>query len=91
VTARPRGAGELRVYRSGRRLIAWCPNGPGCKGGPRGKQTIEITLDAPGKYQIIMVDGVTMAPFDEATDANAYLEAARAANAHIVYRAIDVH
>jgi hypothetical protein len=91
VTARPGDTGELRVYRSGRTLVARCPNGPGCKGGSRGEQTLEITLDAPVQYQVILVDGVSMAPSDEAMDANAYLEAARAANAHsIVYRTIDV-
>jgi hypothetical protein len=81
VTARPREAGDLRVYRSDGTLLARCPRGPGCKQDSHGVQTIELTLDAPDQYQVILVDGVSDAPPDGAIDA--YLDAARAAHARI--------
>lgn len=90
VTARPREAGDLRVYRSDGVLIARCPRGPGCRAGSHDVQTIEITLDAPGRYQVILVDGVSDAPPDGAIDA--YLDAARAAHARItIHRPVDIH
>lgn len=89
VTARPREVGDLRVYRSDGMLVARCPNGPGCRNGSREEQTIEITLDAPVQYQVILVDGGNALP-DGAMDA--YVDAARAANARIImYPPIDVH
>lgn len=92
VTARPREAGDLRVYRSGRTLVARCPNDPRCRSGAHGELTIEIPLDAPVPYQVILVDGANIAPSEGATDVNVYLEAARTANARsIAYRTIDVH
>jgi hypothetical protein len=90
VTARPRDAGDLRVYRADGMLVARCPNGPGCRGEAHGAQIIAITLDAPVQYQVILVDGVSDAPPDAAMDV--YLGAARAANARIIpYPPIDVH
>jgi hypothetical protein len=90
ITARPREAGDLRVYRSDGALVGRCPHGPGCKAGAHGVQTIDITLDAPVQYQVILVDGVSDAPPDGSIDA--YLAAARAANARvIIYQPIDVH
>jgi len=90
VTARPREIGDLRVYRSDGVLVARCPNGPGCTGGSRGAQTIEITLDAPMQYQVILVDGTNAAPPDGTLDV--YLEAARAMKARVtLYPLIDVH
>jgi hypothetical protein len=90
VTARPRDAGDLRVYRADGTLVARCPNGPGCRGEAHGAQIIDIPLDAPGQYQVILVDGVSDAPPDAAMDV--YLAAARAANARMIpYPPIDVH
>jgi hypothetical protein len=90
VTARPREAGDLRVYRSDGALVARCPDGPGCRGGSDGAQTLEITLDAPVQYQVILVDGVSAALPDGAMDA--YVSAASAANARIIVCSpIDVH
>lgn len=90
VTARPREAGDLRVYRSDGTLVARCPNGPGCRSGSDGAQAIEITLDAPMQYQVILVDGVSDALPDGGMDA--YVSAASAANARIiVHEPIDVH
>ncbi len=90
VTARPHGAGDLRVYRSDGLLAARCPNGPGCTSGSREEQTIEITLDAPLQYQVILVDGANDAPPDATVDV--YLEAARAMKARITRPSpIDVH
>jgi len=90
ITAHPREAGDLRVYRSDGALVGRCPHGPGCKAGARGAQTIDITLDAPVQYQVILVDGVSNTPPDGPIDV--YLAAARAANARItIYKPIDVH
>jgi len=90
VTAQPRMAGDLRVYRSDGLLVARCPNGPGCTGGSRREQTIEITLDAPLQYQVILVDGTNDVPPDGTMDQ--YLEAARAMKARVTrYPPIDVH
>ena len=91
VTARPHGAGDLRIYRSDDgKLVARCPNGPGCRGGSHGAQTIDIRLDAPVPYQVILVDGVTEALPDG--DMDGYLRAASAANADVIrYPPIDVH
>jgi hypothetical protein len=85
VTARPREIGDLRVYRrSDGTLVARCPRGPGCMAESAGAQTIEITLDAPGQYQVILVDGLGDALPDGAMDA--YLEAANAMNARVTGR-----
>jgi hypothetical protein len=90
VTARPRELGDLRVYRSDGALIARCPNGPGCRGRSHGVQTIEITLDAPVPYRVILVDGASHASPDAAMDG--YLKAARAAHARItLHPPIQVH
>jgi hypothetical protein len=89
VTARPRKAGNLRVYRSDGRLIARCPNGPGCRAGSHGEQTIEITLDAPARYDVILVDDVSDALPDGAKDV--YVDAANAARACVIKHSIDVH
>jgi hypothetical protein len=90
VTARPRGVGDLRVYRSDGMLVARCPGGPGCRVGSPGAQTIDITLDAPVQYRVILVDGVSDVPPDAAMDV--YMGAARAANARMIpYPPIDVH
>ena len=90
VTARPQTVGDLRVYRSDGPLVARCPNGPGCRSGSRGEQTIEITLDAPVQYQVILVDGTNDAPPDGLIDV--YLEAAYAVKARVIrYPPISVH
>lgn len=89
VTARPHESADLRVYRSEGTLLARCPGGRGCIASPAGGYTIEVTLDAPGQYQVILVVGAIQATPGDTMDA--YLEAARAANARIVtYQPIDV-
>lgn len=91
VTARPRGTGDLRVYRADGVLVAKCPRGPGCRLPVRDdEQTIEITFDAPVKYLVILVvDAGVMLP---ESSKDAYLEAARAAGARIIApEPIDVH
>lgn len=90
VTARPREVGDLRVYRSDGVLIARCPHGPGCSRGSHGAQTIEVTLDAPVLYRVILVDGASPASPDGSMDG--YLEAARAAHARITqHKPVEVH
>jgi hypothetical protein len=88
--AQPRGAGDLRVFRSGGTLVAKCPGGPGCSASAHGEQLIEITLDAPVQYQVVLVVGMSNASLDGTMDA--YLDAARAAHARILmYQPIDAH
>jgi hypothetical protein len=88
VTARPHGPAELRVYRSDGTLVARCPDGPGCRTLDHGELAIEIRLDAPVPYQVILVVGVTALPDGTM---NAYLDAANAAHADIVtYPLIEV-
>jgi hypothetical protein len=90
ITARPRKAGDLRVYRSDGKLLARCPNGAGCRAGSHGQQIIVITLDAPAQYKVILVDDVSDALPDGAMDV--YIDAAGAANARVTkYPPIDVH
>lgn len=89
VTARPRGAGDLRVFRSDGTLVARCPDGPACRASVHGDYTIEVTLDVPVHYQVILVIGMGNAFHDGTMDA--YLDAARLAQARIVtYPRIDV-
>ena len=90
VTARLSGSGDLRVFRADGTLVARCPDGPGCGPPTHGEYAIEVNLDAPIRYQVILVDGMPGAPLDRAM--SAYLDAAHAANARVVtYEPIDVH
>lgn len=89
IRARPRGTGDLRVYRADGVLVARCPDGPGCITA-HGEHAIDVRLDAPVQYHVILVDGLTGDLPGQTMDA--YLDAARAANARIVtYPPIDVH
>jgi hypothetical protein len=88
--AQPGHAGDLRVFRAGGALMARCPDGPACTASGHGEYAIEIALDAPVRYQVILVIGMIDAPPGETMDA--YLDRARAASAHIIlYPPIDVH
>jgi hypothetical protein len=90
VRARPPEPAELRVYRSGNTLVARCPDGPGCTAAAHGKYAIEIALDAPVQYHVLLVVGA-MAPSLAGT-MDAYIDAARTANARIItHEPIDVH
>jgi hypothetical protein len=90
IKARPNGAGDLRVFRSGGTLVARCPDGPGCGASTQGEYALEITLDAPVRYQVILVVGMVTAPLGGTM--SAYLDAARAVNARIImHQPIDVH
>jgi hypothetical protein len=88
VRARPRGASELRVYRDGA-LVARCPGGPGCRSSADGEHILELRLDAPVQYQVILVIGNTGDLPDQTM--SSYLEAARAKHARIHTKQIDVH
>jgi hypothetical protein len=58
VEAHPRDAAELRVYRLDGSLVARCPSGPGCARAAPGELLIEGTLDAPGRYRVVLFVGV---------------------------------
>lgn len=90
VTARPDGPADLRVYRSNGTLVARCPNGPACRTQDPGELTIEVTLDVPDQYHVVLVVG--MAGALPVGTMDAYLDAATSAGARVVPpRLIDVH
>lgn len=94
IRARPRGAGELRsaselrVYRADGALVARCPEGPGCTAAAPGEHALEVTLDAPVQYYVVLAVGVADRLPDEPM--NAYLDAARAAHVRTTHQVIDV-
>jgi len=57
VTAWADSDSELRVYRNGFALLAHCPGDSRCAspGGARNEQRLELSLDVPGDYDIILV------------------------------------
>jgi hypothetical protein len=81
VTARTSGLTDLRVYRSDGKLVARCPDGPGCRTPLQGEYTIDVELDAPVEYRVILAVGMSDATV---TEKDAYLEAARVAKARVV-------
>lgn len=83
VTARLADAGAMRVYRDDRVLVAECPRDPACTSRTTGKLTtheLDLALDAPGRYQIVLVVGDAPAATGRIGDD---LAAARAAGATI--------
>jgi hypothetical protein len=93
VTARPRaGIGDLRIYLPNGTLVARCPRGPACSIS-NGREVIDITLEKPVQYQVILAVMAADAAHELPGDAmQAYLDAARAANARIILSPpIDVH
>lgn len=96
VDARPSGAADLRVFRSSGELVARCPSGPACTSSGS-ELRIELILDAPGRYHVILAAGLKR-PLPETgmgagTDArmDAYIDAARAADARITVREVEAH
>jgi hypothetical protein len=94
VEARPQGGlGDLRVFQANGIPVAKCPNGPGCRFVSGGHYVIDLTLDKPVQYQVILVvgDGAALSKLPDGA-MSGYLTAAGAANLRItVYRTIDVH
>lgn len=89
ITATPRGQGDLRVYRPDGKLVAKCPGGPSCTSAAQGQYTLDVPLDAPVHYRVILVVGRSDAPVGATMDE--FLDAARVANARIIsYPSIDV-
>ena len=85
-----RATSELRVYRAGGALVGRCPGGPGCTVTPGGELVLEVALDAPVAYRVLFVTGLVQPLAGETLEA--YLAAARAANARIVTpEPIEVH
>ncbi len=88
VGARPSGSADLRVFRSSGELVARCPGGPACTGSGS-ELHIELVLDAPGRYHVILTAGLNQ-PLPE-TGMEAYIDAARAAGAHLTVREVEAH
>jgi hypothetical protein len=89
IRARPRGAGELRVYRADGPLVARCPGAANCSTSADGEHSMEVTLDAPGQYHVLLVIG--MSGDSPGGTMNDYLQATRTANARVVlHPPIDV-
>lgn len=59
VSGRLLEAGDLRVFRADGTPVGRCPGGPGCKLGPDGARTLEVVLDRPTEYRLILVTGTT--------------------------------
>lgn len=93
VKAKPRGRGEVRVFRSDGTEVGRCPGSPTCAMSADGQLTLEVSLDSPVQYRAIFVVGVEPAALaPPGASMNAYLEAARAADAEFVLpQPIDVH
>ena len=90
VSARPGTAADLRVFRYDGTLVARCPDGTGCRIPAPGQYILEVPLDAPVRYHVVLVTGMSRALPLSTMDT--YIDAARAADAHIVmYPPIDVH
>jgi hypothetical protein len=88
--ARLEADSDLRVYRDRTTLRARCPGGPFCS-SPQGapdEKLIDLTLDLPGQYDVLFVVGAGATAPDAPMDA--YLAAARAANARVVSRQVVV-
>lgn len=93
VTARPHGTGDLRVFRSDGTQVARCPGGPACnRSTPREPELdlqVDLRLDAPVRYHVILVVGMNHAVPDCTMDA--FLDAAHSAHSRVVqYAPIDV-
>lgn len=90
IRARAETDSDLRVYRDRTALLAWCPGGPSCtsSGGPADEKRIDLTLDTTGEYDVLLVSGASLALPRESMDA--YMAAARTANARVMSRRIDV-
>ena len=90
VTARPRGPGDLRVFRSDGTQVARCPGGPACNSSTPRELTLDLHVDAPVRYHVILVVGMNHAAPD--CTMNMYLDVAHSAHGRIVqYAPIDVH
>ena len=77
------------MYGAGGKLVSRCP-GPGCAVGSEEGYTIDVSLEAPVRYYVILVIGRIDVPSGATMDE--YLTTARTANARVVsYPPIDVH
>jgi hypothetical protein len=81
IRGRSLATGDLRVFRADGVLVGHCPEGPGCMVTADGGRSLEVALDQPVSYRLILVTGLT-GNLPEGTR-DEYLDAVRAANAHI--------
>jgi hypothetical protein len=88
ITARPPDGGDLRVFATHGAPVARCPSGPGCTISARGTYRLDVMLDAPGTYHVVLAVGFHGAPAEEILDG--YVDAATAGGARVVQRAIVV-
>lgn len=89
VRARSHGSADLRVFGSSGELLARCPGGPACTVMSSGDLKIEVRLDAPGRYHVILASGLKQRLPESSMDT--YIDAARATGAHIAVREIEAH
>lgn len=92
VDARPSGTADLRVFRSSGELVARCPSGPACTSSGS-ELRIELILDSPGRYHVILAAGLKRPLPETGTDVgmDAYIDSARAADARITVREVEAH
>lgn len=83
-------AGDLRVFRADGALVGRCPDGPGCTMDASGERSLEIKLDQPTEYRVILVTGTSeILPGMARSE---YLEAVHAQRGAITLeRVLEVH
>ena len=79
---------DLRVYRDRTDILARCPQGPGCLGSGADELQIELVLELPGEYDVVLVAGAGRALPDGPMDG--FLAEARTAKARISSRRDEV-
>lgn len=89
IRATPQGTTDLRVFRSSGELVARCPGGPACAAASPDELRIELVLDAPDRYQVILAVGLKQ--LLPASNLDTYVEAARAASASVMARQVEAH
>lgn len=89
VIARPRGTADLRVFRASGELVAGCPAGPACTSASADELRIELILDAPDHYQVILARGPRQPIV--ADTLNEYVDGSRAAGASLTIREVEAH
>ena len=90
VHARREQPANLRVFRSDGKFVAGCPDGPHCRSATNTDYIVDVPLEAPVSYHVILVMGTLDVP--TSATMSAFLEAARLAGARVVTseRAVEV-
>jgi hypothetical protein len=80
------GAGELRVYRNDRAMVARCPQHPACrtrKVGDRDELSVELPMTSKGDYRAIVIEGAIGLGLSGSLDGDVGDAKKRGAHVHI--------